>query len=384
MKEYFQGEFRLGIIAGGQLGKMLASAAAPWGLETWILDPALDCPASLSGGHVVAGNFKNYQDVYDFGKQVDFITYEIESINTEALKQLKAEGKIVRPDPDILELIQDKQLQKEFYQEHHIPSATFQVYQSHLDVLEALKDGTLQYPFVQKLCKGGYDGRGVSVIHGPDERTELLHGRSLVERSIKIATEFSVIVARNPSGETVTYPATDMHILSEANMLDYLSSPSRLAPSVLQQAAQISQHIAEALHYEGLLAVELFLDEQGKVWVNEISPRPHNSGHHTIESAGTSQFEQHLRAVLDLPLGSTALRAPSVMFNLIGEPQAHGKPEYLGLKEALATEGVHVHIYGKKEVRPYRKMGHVTVVASSLEEAENTMNAIKSSMKVVS
>lgn len=384
MKEYFQGDFRLGIIAGGQLGKMLASAAAPWGLKTWILDPASDCPAALSGSHVVAGNFKNYQDVYDFGKQVDFITYEIESINTEALKQLKAEGKTVRPDPETLELIQDKQLQKEFFQKHAFPSAPFQVFESHQEILDQINAGTLSYPFVQKLCKGGYDGRGVSVLHGPDELSELLHGRSLVETCIPIAREFSVIVARNPSGQVLSYPATDMHILAEANMLEYLSSPSRLGTKVLEQAARISQHIAEALRYEGLLAVELFLDEMGAVWVNEISPRPHNSGHHTIESATTSQYEQHLRAVLDLPLGNTSLRAPSVMFNLIGEPQADGKPEYLGLREALATEGVHVHIYGKKQVRPYRKMGHVTVVAASLEDAENKMHAIKPLMKVVS
>lgn len=384
MENFVSSDFKLGIITGGQLGKMLIQEASKWDLTTYVLDTAEDCPAGKLASKVLIGDYKDYDAVYNFGKQVDILTFEIEHVNIQALKQLKAEGCKIIPDPDVLELIQDKGLQKEFYKKHNLPTSSFKLYESKEKIIEAINNGKITKAFVQKLRKGGYDGRGVAVISDLDNHKEILSGPSLVEEKVDIDKEIAVIVARNQQGQIKCYPLVEMTFDPIANLVDKLICPAQISHEQYNQAIALSTKIADLLNMQGLLAVEIFVDKNGNLLINEVAPRPHNSGHHTIESVITSQFEQHLRAVLNLPLGSTELKLPSVMTNIVGKPGFTGPVKYKGLEDCLAIEGVKIHLYGKKITKPYRKMGHVTILASSVHEALKKADKVKQLIKVIS
>ena len=368
---------RLGITAGGQLAKMLVLAASNWDIKTYVMDADPDCPAAHNCTKFFKGSHTNYDDVYRFGQEVDMITYEIESINTEALKKLKAEGKIILPDPEVLETIQDKGLQKLFFEKHQIPTASFKLYDHKADILNALQTGALQFPFVQKIRKGGYDGRGVLLVNSQEDLSELMDSPSVIEQKININKEISVIAARNATGETSHFPVVEMEFNPKANLVEKIICPADLNEKIMAEAGKFADKLISAWNIVGLLAVEMFVDEHDKIWINEVAPRPHNSGHHTIESIVTSQFEQLLRAILDLPLGSMELKMPAIMLNLLGAPGHEGVARYEGLREAMQIEGVKVHLYGKKITKPFRKMGHITVLARTRDEAIEKANKVK-------
>lgn len=384
MEQLVTSDFKLGIIAGGQLGKMLVLAASNWDVKTFVLDPEDQCPAASCCNLFVKGDQMDYDAVLQFGSMVDMITFEIENVNIEALKKLKSEGKKIYPDPDALAIIQDKGLQKEFYRHHKIPSSDFLLFKNKEEVLAAIETGTIAFPMVQKLRKGGYDGKGVSILRSKNDLQKLLEGPSLLEKMVEIETEISVIVARNQNGEIKCFPVAEMEFNEEANLVEKLICPSTLDDSIIQQAFTIATEIISCFDLCGLLAVEMFVDKNNTVWVNEIAPRPHNSGHHTIESIITSQYEQLLRAIFNFPLGSTQLKMPSVMMNLLGEANYEGAVKYEGLTDCMAIEGVKIHLYGKKITKPFRKMGHVTVLASTIEEAKEKANIVKQKLKVKS
>jgi 5-(carboxyamino)imidazole ribonucleotide synthase len=384
MEKLVTSEIKLGIIAGGQLGKMLVLSASNWNVKTYVLDKDDHCPASTSCTFFYKGDQLNYDDVYRFGQLVDVLTLELENVNIDALKKLKREGKRIYPDPDKLEIIQDKGLQKQFYEKIKVPSSSFSLYNSKQEIISAFESGRLTIPFVQKLRKGGYDGKGVSIIRSKDDLINLLDGASLVEDIVDADKEISAIVARNESGEVKCHPTVEMEFNSQANLVEKLICPSTLPEEIENKAEDIAIKIITELNLYGLLAVEMFVAKNNKIWVNEIAPRPHNSGHHTIESAITSQFEQLLRAIFNLPLGSTKLKMPAVMINLLGEPGYEGKVRYEGLTECLAVEGVKIHLYGKKTTKPFRKMGHVTILAPTVDEAKSKADFVKQKLKVVS
>ena len=375
--------FKVGVLGGGQLGKMLAQAASRWDLHLWILDESRDFPAGSVCTNFVEGNFREYQDVLDFGRQVDVLTIEIESVNSEALFQLQKEGVTIHPRPEALAIIQDKGLQKAFFRDHGLPTSAFSLWNSGEDIRKAVERGQFRLPFVQKVRQGGYDGRGVAVIRTAADLEKLLPGPSVVEALVPIEKELAVIAARNPNGEVVSFPAVEMVFNPEANLVEWLLCPAQIDPAIEQKAEELARATIEAFQISGLLAVELFLTAEGEVLVNEVAPRPHNSGHQTIEGCYTSQFEQHLRGILNLPLGSTRIKAPSVMVNLLGEPGYEGPVEYSGFEECIAIEGVFPHIYGKAITKPYRKMGHVTVIDTDLERAKEKARMVQKKLKVI-
>jgi 5-(carboxyamino)imidazole ribonucleotide synthase len=384
MERLVTSHFKLGIIAGGQLGKMLIQEASKWDVITYVLDQDEHCPARTIASHFVKGSNTDFDSVYQFGKTVDLLTYEIENINIEALKKLKSEGHKILPDPDILELIQDKGKQKEFYQGNNIPSASYEIYNSLQEIERGIEEGAIKFPFVQKLRKGGYDGRGVAVINDKSELHKLLDGPSVIEDKVDIAKEIAVITARNKKGDIKCYPVVEMVFDPHANLVDKLICPSTIPAEQSEKAIHMASAIIALLNMQGLLAVEFFIDTKGDVVVNEVAPRTHNSGHHTIESIITSQFEQHLRAIFNLPLGSTKLKLPAVMINILGAEGYEGPVKYEGLTESMAIEGVKFHLYGKKITKPFRKMGHITVLCNSLESALSKADKVKQLIKVIS
>lgn len=384
MERLVTSSFKLGIIAGGQLGKMLIQEASKWDVITYIMDQDEECPARTIASHFVKGSNLDFDAVYQFGKMVDLLTYEIENIDIEALQKLKSEGHKILPDPDILELIQDKGSQKEFYQSHKIPTASFEIYDNLEDIKKGMEQGRIKFPFVQKLRKGGYDGRGVAVIHHESESDQLLDGPSVIEHKVDIEKEVAVIAARNKKGEIKCYPVVEMVFDPQANLVDKLICPSAITPAQSEKAMLMASEMIELLQMQGLLAVEFFIDTKGEVIVNEMAPRTHNSGHHTIESIITSQFEQHLRAIFDLPLGSTLLKLPAVMINILGGEGYEGPVKYEGLTESMAIDGVKFHLYGKKITKPFRKMGHITVLSLTLESALKKAEMVKQLVKVKS
>jgi len=384
MEQLVTSNFKLGIIAGGQLGKMLALAASNWDVKTYILDPDEHCPASTICTNYTKGNYNDYETVYQFGKKVDLLTFDIENINTDALLQLKKEGTKIYPEPEILKLIQDKGLQKQFYKEHAIPSSNFALYESKAEILKAIEENKIQFPFVQKLRTSGYDGKGVEVINTINDLHKLMEGSSLVEEKVEIKKEVSIIIARNTKGETKSFPLVEMEFNHEANLVDRLICPSNESDLIQKEATELAYKIITKLGMTGILAVEFFIDKSGELVVNEIAPRTHNSGHHTIESCITSQYEQHLRSILGFPLGSTEIKIPSVMINLLGEKNEKGLVKYEGLTETMSIEGTKIHIYGKKETKPFRKMGHVTVLDKSIEKAKLKAKKVSETLKVKS
>ncbi len=376
--------FKLGVLGGGQLGKMMAQAASNWHLPLYLMDQSADFPAARVSPFFTEGDFKSYDDVYQFGKDKDVLTIEIEHVNTEALHRLVEEGVKVHPAPDKLDIIKDKGLQKQFYAARGIPTSPFRLYPDASAVRGAVASGTLSLPFVQKSRTAGYDGKGVSVIRNEAALAEkLLPGPCLIEELVDIDKELAVIVARNEDGAIKAFPTVEMAFNPQANLVEFLFCPANISKELEEAAVQLSTEVIEAFGICGLLAVELFLDREGKLLVNEVAPRPHNSGHHTIDSCYTSQFEQHLRGVLNLPLGSTKMKAPSVMVNLLGAAGQTGPVHYEGLADCLEIAGVHLHLYGKSTTKPFRKMGHATVVDESLEAAVEKAREVQRKLQIV-
>jgi 5-(carboxyamino)imidazole ribonucleotide synthase len=363
---------------------MLIQEASKWDITTYVLDNDENCPAGSIASHFIKGSNLDFNSVYQFGKKVDVLTLEIENINIKALKKLKSEGLRIIPDPEILELIQDKGLQKVFYANNGMPASHFKIFDTTEDILNSIEKGETKFPFVQKLRKGGYDGQGVAVINDQKDLLKLMNGASVVEDKIDITKEISVIAARNRNSDIKCYPVVEMVFDSKANLIDMLICPSSITVEQSEKAVNYASKIIDLLNMEGLLAVEFFIDSKGEVIVNEIAPRPHNSGHHTIETIITSQFEQYLRVILDLPLGSTKIKLPSVMINILGAEGFEGSVIYEGLTESMAIEGVKIHLYGKKNTRPYRKMGHITILSTSLECALKKAEKVKQLIRVKS
>lgn len=377
-------DHKIGILGGGQLGKMLAIEAANWHLPIYILDQDQQFPAVPYATFFQAGDFKNFDDVVQFGKKVDILTIEIEQINVDALFYLEKVGVKVYPKPSTVKVIQDKGLQKMFYQERDIPTAGFQLFNDGKEIKEALKSKQITFPFVQKSRKDGYDGKGVLVVSNESDVINLLDCPSIIEERINIKTEISILVARSASGELIHYEPVEQHFNQEANLVSYLICPAELDKGILSKMNEIASLIAIDLDLVGLLAIEFFLDENEDIFVNEVAPRPHNSGHHTQNSCETSQFEQHLRAILDLPLGSTRQHSIGAMVNIVGEPGYAGKTKYVGIEECMKIEGAHLHLYGKTETRPFRKMGHINIADKDRKKVLENIEKIKSTLRVIS
>mgnify|MGYP000268253708 CR=1 FL=1 len=378
MANFYSEDFKVGVLGGGQLGRMLFQASLDLDIHLYFMDPAINAPCSRVSTHFEQGNLSNYDDVYNFGKGKDVVTIEIEHVNTQALKQLEKEGVSVFPQPHIIELIQDKGLQKQFYKENNIPTSDF-VFANSLQEIESHLN---KQPWVQKVRKGGYDGQGVSVLKSTSDIQKALSGPSILEDLVDFETEISVIVARNEKGDVKAFPMVDMEFSEEANLVEFLFSPATLTDDIKSKANAIAIDVITKLEMVGLLAVEMFVTKSGHVLVNEVAPRPHNSGHQTIEGNVTSQYEQHLRSILNLPLGNTTITHPSVMVNLLGEKDFVGPVFYEGLEDVLNIPGVNVHIYGKQDTKSFRKMGHVTVIAETLDEAKEKARQVKNTLKV--
>jgi 5-(carboxyamino)imidazole ribonucleotide synthase len=373
---------KIGILGGGQLGKMLGIAAANWDFSIHILDKA-DCPASAVCKSLTVGDYNNYDDVLNFGRKMDVVTIEIEHVNTAALHQLVKEGISVHPNPVALDLIKDKGLQKQFYQKNELPTADFHLFEDEKALIKACEKRELHFPFVQKTRTDGYDGKGVTIIRNQkDLESKLLKGACLTEDLVPIKAEIAVIAARNERDEVTIFPAVEMEFHPEANLVEFLICPARISPIIAAQAEALAEKVIRAFDICGLLAVEMFLTPDNQLIINEVAPRPHNSGHHTIDSAYISQYQQHLLAICNLSMGDTAQKQPAVMLNLLGEPNHTGIVKYEGVEECLALGGVNVHLYGKKMTSPFRKMGHVTVVADSLEVALKKAQIVKEKIKV--
>jgi len=380
MTNNFDQQLKLGVLGGGQLGRMLLQSAIDFNLEVAIMDPDPNAPCKNLVSDFRVGNLKDFDTVYAFGQEQDVITIEIENVNTEALKKLQAEGKKVFPQPEVIELIQDKRIQKQFYQDNQIPTAEFILTDGKADVL-AHADFL---PAVNKLGKEGYDGRGVQILRSSADLEKAFDAPGLLEKLIDFDREISVIVARNQSGEVVTYPVVELVFHPEHNLVEYLFAPSSIADDLKLKAENLAIDIIKKLDMVGLLAVEMFVTNDGKVLVNEVAPRTHNSGHQTIEGNITSQFEQHLRAILNWRLGDTSLVMPSAMVNILGEDGYTGDAKYQGMDQVLGMRGVHVHLYGKKQTKPFRKMGHVTLVDQDISSLKSKAQLVKETLKVIS
>lgn len=380
MNSFKGSQLRLGILGGGQLGRMLIQKAIDFNISTFVMDPDQDAPCrDLCTGFRV-GNFKNFEEVMAFGESMDIITVEIEHVSVDALDELERMGKRVFPQPKILRMIQDKGLQKEFYRLNSIPTAEFRLIER-ADELEGYKDFL---PVMQKMRKSGYDGKGVTPLRTVKDFAKAFNEPSVLEKFIDFEKEIAVIVSRNSDGVVSNYPVVELEFNSEANLVEFLYSPANVSSSQERDAISIARKVIEKLNMVGLLAVEMFVTKQGEILVNEIAPRPHNSGHQTIEGNVTSQYEQHLRAIFNLAPGATAITRPTVMVNLLGEKENTGDAVYEGFNEALSIPGVHVHLYGKKITKPFRKMGHVTVTADTLQEATENAKKVKDILRVKS
>jgi 5-(carboxyamino)imidazole ribonucleotide synthase len=372
--------FKLGILGGGQLGKMLLDVARKWDIHTCVLDANPQAPSAGICNEFFQGDLMDFNMVYNFGKKVNLLTIEIEHVNIEALEQLEKEGVQVFPEPAALKVIQHKGLQKDFFKKHHIPTAAYQRHAS----LNDLKKELPAFPFVWKSSKFGYDGMGVSMVRNEKDLLKLPNVDCICEALVPFKKEIAVIVAQSKSKEIKTYPVVEMEFHPTANQVEYIISPARISAEISEKATACAINVAKAFNATGLLAVEMFLTHNNQVLVNEVAPRTHNSGHYTIEGSYTSQFEQHLRSILGLALGNTENTMPSVLVNLVGKEGHTGAVTYQGIEKSMTIAGVYVHLYGKKTTKPFRKMGHVNVINKHLEQALEIAKQVKESVQVVS
>lgn len=371
---------KVGILGGGQLGRMLLQAAANYVVDTYILENDVDCPAAHLCHHFVKGSIRDFDTVYRFGKDLDAITIEIESVNVEALEKLESEGVTVIPKPSVIKTIQNKISQKEFYLQNGIPSADFIVTANRKELAQHVSF----LPAVHKIATGGYDGKGVQMLEDENDVDMGFDAPSVLEKKVAVKKELSVIVAHSQSGELAVYPAAEMIFNPQLNLLDYQLSPAIADKNVLDKAEVIAKKVVEAFASPGLFAVEIFVDGENNVWVNETAPRVHNSGHHTIEANYSSQYDMLWRILLGYPLGNTAFLLPSAIVNLIGEPEYSGKAVYHGLNELLELPNVFVHLYGKSITKPGRKMGHVTILNPDYKTLTSEAVRIKNLLKIES
>ena len=380
----FSSQYKVGILGGGQLGKMLLYNTRKFDIYTCVLDPNPDAPCKLACNEFFVGDLMDFDTVFEFGKKVDTLTIEIENVNVDALDALEKEGIKVYPSAETLATIQNKAKQKLFYVDHNLPTADFRRY-AYIDELKRAVEHNVQpLPFVWKSAQFGYDGKGVKIVRTIRDLDELPNVECIAETLVPFKKELAVTVARTPDGEVKAYPVVEMEFHPEANQVEYVLCPARISENITKKAELIALKTAAAFHHVGLLAVELFLTENDEILINEVAPRPHNSGHQTIEASYTSQFEQHLRAVLNLPLGETKNKVSGVMVNLVGAEGFQGGVVYKNIEKILKLNGVTPHIYGKKETRPFRKMGHVTIVHPEINKARAIAQQVKETIKVIS
>ncbi len=384
MKTYFSSDFKFGILGGGQLGRMLLRETNKFDIQTWVLDASDQAPCKPYANQFFQGDLMDFDTVYNFGKKVDVLTFEIELVNAQALQKLEEEGVKVYPSAATLNIIQNKATQKLFYVDHNIPTAAFSRFAYTNEIKDAATNGGLSFPFIWKAAQGGYDGNGVKVVRKASDLENLPNIECITEDLVDFKNELAVIVARNPSGEMKHYEVVEMEFHPEANQVEYVICPARISDKVAQKAIDVALQVSEKINHVGILAVELFQTQDDEILVNEVAPRTHNSGHHTIETSYTSQFEQHLRTVLDLPLGNTDSKVAGVMVNLVGAEGFSGDVVYQGMRDILALNGVTPHIYGKKQTRPFRKMGHVTIVDKDINVARKVAEQVKNTIKVIS
>ncbi|WNW00674.1 5-(carboxyamino)imidazole ribonucleotide synthase [Tenacibaculum sp. HL-MS23] len=384
MKNYFSSDFKLGVLGGGQLGRMLLTETQKFDIYTLILDKNPEAPCAQICNEFHQGDLFDFDTVYNFGKKVDLLTIEIENVNIDALEKLQAEGLTIYPKPANLRIIQNKARQKLFYKDHQIPTADF----SHYAFLEELKhsyeNNIIEFPFVWKSAKFGYDGTGVKVVRTYEDLQSLPEGECIAEKLIPFKNELAVIVARNSNGSVRTYPVVEMEFHPEANQVEYVICPARIDSKVAEKAREIALKVASDFDFVGLLAVEMFQTNDDQIIVNEVAPRTHNSGHYSIETSYTNQFEQHVRSILNLPLGNTESKVAGIMVNLVGEEGYTGDVVYENMTEILKIDGVTPHIYGKKTTKPFRKMGHVTIVNKDINEARKIAQQVKETIRVIS
>jgi 5-(carboxyamino)imidazole ribonucleotide synthase len=384
VKNYYSSDFKLGILGGGQLGRMLLAETHKFDIHTAILERNKNAPCANICTTFVLGDLLDFDSVYKFGKTVDLLTIEIENVNLEALDKLEAEGLTIYPKPKNLRIIQNKSRQKNFYVDHGIPTAAF----SHYAYLEELRhsydNNIINFPFVWKAARFGYDGNGVKIVRNIKDLESLPNVECITEKLIPFKNELAVIVARNLAGEVRTYPVVEMEFHPEANQVEYVICPARIDSKIAEKATIIALKIVQELDFVGLLAVEMFQTQSDEILVNEVAPRPHNSGHYSIEASYTNQFEQHLRSILNLPLGNTDSKVAGIMVNLVGEDGFSGDVIYQNIEDILKIPGVTPHIYGKKETRAFRKMGHVTIVNKDIDKAREIAQKVKETIRVVS
>ena len=381
---FFSSQFKLGILGGGQLGKMLLYNTRKFDIYTSVLDPSDEAPCKIASNEFYKGDLMDFDTVYNFGKHVDVLTIEIENVNVEALKKLEREGIKVYPSAKTLETIQNKAKQKLFYVDHNLPTAEFSRFAYKHEIITAIEHESLSFPFVWKSAQFGYDGNGVKIVRNDSDLKSLPNVECITEKLVPFKNELAVIVARNVKGHVKVYPVVEMEFHPEANQVEYVICPARISKEVALKAELIALKASAAFKHVGLLAVEMFLTKDDQILINEVAPRPHNSGHHTIESSYTSQFEQHIRAILDLPLGNTKSKVGGIMVNLVGAEGFEGDVVYQNIEEIMEMDGVTPHIYGKKQTRPFRKMGHVTIVHKDINEARKIAEEVKKKIKVIS
>lgn len=382
--DYFSSNFKLGILGGGQLGKMMLYETRKFDIHTKVLETSNEAPCKIACDEFILGSLMDFDTVYNFGKQVDVLTIEIENINLDALERLEDEGVKVYPQSKALRIIQNKARQKHFYTDNGIPTAEFSRFAYASEIEDSIENGGLEFPFVWKAAQFGYDGQGVKVVRSLVDVRGLPPGECIAEKMISFKNELAVIVVRNPSGQVVTYPVVEMEFHPEANQVEYVICPARIDEAVAKKAQKIALQVSEKIGHIGVLAVEMFQTNDDQILVNEVAPRPHNSGHYSIEASYTNQFEQHIRAILDLPLGNTANKVAGIMVNLVGAEGYTGKVVYENIEKIMAMDGVTPHIYGKKQTRPFRKMGHVTIVNADIDAARKIAQKVKETIKVIS
>ncbi|RNC89249.1 MAG: 5-(carboxyamino)imidazole ribonucleotide synthase [Allomuricauda sp.] len=382
--DYFSSDFKLGILGGGQLGKMLLYETRKWDIYTKVMDASKDAPCSMACNEFVIGSLLDFDAVYNFGKDVDVLTIEIENVNLDALEQLEGEGITVYPPTKALRTIQNKATQKLFYTDNNIPTAPFSRFAYLSEIEDALSNGGITLPFVWKSARFGYDGQGVKIVRELDDLKGLPAGECIVEHMVNFKNELAVIVARSSQGAIKTYPVVEMEFHPEANQVEYVICPARIPPAVAKKAIDVALKVSAGIEHVGLLAVELFQTQDDEILVNEVAPRPHNSGHYSIEASYTNQFEQHIRAILGLPLGNTESKVAGIMVNLVGAEGHTGDVVYEHMEAVLEIPGVTPHIYGKKQTRPFRKMGHVTIVNEDMAKARQVAQEVKEIIKVIS